>query len=257
MILMGTGTSIGVPVVGCCCDVCVSENPKNKRMRSGVLVKAPEGSFVIDTGPELRMQLLRENARLVEGALFTHAHADHIMGLDDLRICSFQLATQMPLYCEEPVEQQLIQTFGYAFSDPSTHSHPHAVPRLRFERLTPGQSIRILGLDVLPIRLRHGNLPILGFRFGRIAFCTDVSTIPMESRSQLQGLDVLILDALRYEPHPTHLHVSAAVRLIEQLNPRQAYLTHMSHDLDYDRLKSELPDGVEPAYDGLKLCFAP
>lgn len=250
---MGTGTSVGVPVIGCCCEVCTSPNPRNERMRCGAILRTPEGSLVIDTGPELRIQLVRERVRLVHAALFTHAHADHIMGLDDLRICSFQLDAPMPLYCELPVEEQLRSTFAYAFTDPATHSHPHAVPRLRFERLEPGVPVRVLGIDVLPLRVKHGKLPVLGFRFGNVAFCTDVSTIPAETKQQLQGLDVLILDALRYEPHPTHLHVSAAVQLIEQLRPRKAYLTHMSHDLEYERLKSELPPHIEPAYDGLRI----
>lgn len=255
MVIMGTGTSIGVPVVGCRCSVCLSDNPRNRRMRSGVLIRAPQGEMIIDAGPELRMQLVRERATLIRAAIFTHSHADHIMGIDDLRIFGFQLNDSVPLYCEEVVEEQIRQTFSYAFSDPSTHAHKYAAPRLRFERITEGQDISLLGLNIRAIRLKHGELPILGFRIGNVAFCTDVSTIPAGSREQLRNLDVLVLNTLRHKPHPTHLHLDAALNLIRQLQPRQAYLTHMSHELDYDELLKELPPNVAPAYDGLRIAI--
>ncbi len=254
MVIMGTGTSIGVPVVGCRCSVCLSDNPRNRRMRSGVLIRTSQGEMIIDAGPELRLQLVRERATLIRAAIFTHSHADHIMGIDDLRIFGFQLDDSVPLYCEEVVEEQIRQTFSYAFSDPSTHAHKYAAPRLRFERITEGQNFSLLGLDIRTIRLKHGELPILGFRIGNVAFCTDVSTIPADSREQLKNLDVLVLNTLRHKPHPTHLHLDAALNLIRQLQPRQAYLTHMSHELDYDELLKELPPNVAPAYDGLRIA---
>lgn len=284
LVLMGTGTSIGVPVVGCDCPICQSGDPKNHRLRSGVLVRAPEGEFVVDTGPELRLQLLQNKATFIQAALFTHAHADHIMGLDDLRIFGFRKAKMalqaaeeealdagivfdpdeaaksnpgnIPLYCERLVEDSIRQVFHYAFTDPGSHSHRYAAPRLAFEQIQPNEKLRVLGQDVLPIRLHHGKLPILGFRFGNVAFCTDVSTIPAASRELLEGLDVLILDALRYQPHPTHLSVSQAIKWAERLKPKQTYLTHMSHDLDYHQLRKDLPDGIAPAYDGLTIPIA-
>jgi phosphoribosyl 1,2-cyclic phosphate phosphodiesterase len=256
MVIMGTGTSIGVPVVGCRCSVCLSDNPRNRRMRSGVLIRAPHGEMIIDAGPELRLQLVRERATLIRAAIFTHSHADHIMGIDDLRIFGFQLNDSVPLYCEDVVEEQIRQTFSYAFSDPSTHAHKYAAPRLRFERITEGQDFSLLGLNIRTIRLKHGELPILGFRIGNVAFCTDVSTIPADSREQLKNLDVLVLNTLRHKPHPTHLHLDAALNLIRQLQPRQAYLTHMSHELDYDELLKELPPNVAPAYDGLRIAIS-
>lgn len=253
MIIMGTGTSIGVPVVGCRCRVCLSGNSRNRRTRAGVLLRAPGGEMLIDAGPELRLQLVRERATLIRAALFTHSHADHIMGIDDLRIFGFQLNDAVPLYCEEAVEQQIRQSFSYAFSDPSTHAHKYAAPRLRFERIGENQSFKLLGLNVTSIRVKHGDLPILGFRFGHVAFCTDVSSIPASSRELLQDLDVLVLSTLRHEPHPTHLHLDAALKLIRQLKPKQTFLTHMSHELDYEDLCNELPEYVAPAYDGLKI----
>lgn len=284
LVLMGTGTSIGVPVVGCDCRICQSGDPKNHRLRSGVLVRAPEGEFVVDTGPELRLQLLQNKATFIEAALFTHAHADHIMGLDDLRIFGFRKARialkaaeeqaqdagivfdtdqaaknnlgNIPLYCEQLVEDGIRQVFHYAFTDPELHSHRYAAPRLAFQPIEPNKKLNVLGQEVVPIRLHHGKLPILGFRFGNVAFCTDVSTIPAASRELLEGLDVLVLDALRYEPHPTHLSVSQAVKWAERLKPKQTYLTHMSHDLDYHQLMEDLPEGIDPAYDGLTIPIA-
>nr|AGC72069.1 metal-dependent hydrolases of the beta-lactamase superfamily I [uncultured bacterium A1Q1_fos_291] len=185
--------------------------------------------------------------------MFTHAHADHILGLDDLRIFGYRMDAAVPLFCEETVESQIRQVFSYAFTDPATHAHQFAAPKLRFERIFPGKAFTLSGLNILPVRLKHGDLPVLGFRIGNVAFLTDMSMIPSESKDLLQGLDTLVIDALRKEPHPTHLHVDAAIRIVRQIRPKQAYLTHMSHDLDYDALRNELPDGIEPAYDGLKI----
>ncbi len=253
MVVMGTGTSVGVPVPGCRCDVCLSEHPRNQRTRTGVLVRAPQGEFVIDTGPELRLQLIRSQANQIHAAVMTHGHADHVMGLDDLRIFGFRLNAAIPIYCEENVEEHLRQTFAYAFVDPTQAAHQYAIPQLRFERIAPGTPFSLLGLEVLPLRVKHGQLSILGFRIGDTAFCTDVSTLPAETREQLRGLKTLVLSALRHEPHPTHLHIAEALRIIRQLQPEITYLTHMSHELDYEQLLAELPEGVYPAWDGLQL----
>ncbi len=254
LILLGTGTSVGVPTIGCDCAVCYSENPKNHRTRSGVFVQAPEGNFVIDTAPELRMQLVCERINHVHAVVYTHSHADHIFGLDDLRICGHRQNAPIILHCEQIVEQQIRQSFNYAFPDQPPTTHKFAIPKLEFERIGT-EPFELLGLTIQPIRLLHGKLPVLGFRINNVAFCTDVSHIPDESWPLLEGLDVLILDALRHEPHPTHFGLGQSLDVVERVKPKQAYFTHVSHQLEYDETNKMLPDGVELAYDGLAINF--
>lgn len=252
LILLGTGTSVGVPMVGCECSVCTSTNPKNHRTRTGVAVRTNGRTFVIDTPPELRLQLVRERIAIVEAALFTHSHADHIFGLDDLRICGWKLSRSIPLFCEESVEQQIRAAFSYAFQAPSQDLHPGALPKLEFARIGV-EPFELLGQRVQPIRLLHGKLPVLGFRLNDVAFCTDVSLIPDESWQLLEGLDTLVIDALQEQAHPTHFSVSQALEVIERVRPKRAYLTHVSHKLDYEILNARLPRGVELAFDGLRI----
>ncbi len=252
MTLLGTGTSVGVPVVGCPCAVCTSDDPRNKRTRSGVFVEAPEGNFVIDTSPELRIQLLRENVEVVHAAVFTHGHADHIYGLDDLRIFGFRLEQAIPLYCEPEVEAVIRRAFSYAFQPPVETNHKFATPNLRFESVGL-EPFSLLGATLRPLRLMHGRTPVLGYRVNDVAFCTDVSHVPDETLPYLEGLDTLVLDALRHEPHPTHFCIEQAIALVERLRPRRAYFTHLSCHLDYAATNAALPDGVELAYDGLRI----
>ncbi len=254
LVLLGTGTSVGVPMIGCHCDVCESDDPRNRRTRCGVAVEAPEGLFLIDTPPELRLQLVRERIDTVHAALFTHDHADHIFGLDDLRICGQRLGKSIPLYCEQPVEEQIRRAYHYAFNTTSPSTHRGAVPRLHFERIGL-QPFSLLGTTVTPIRLQHGRMPVLGFRVNNVAYCTDVSQIPDSSWEQLEGLDVLIIDALRDKPHPTHFSVDQSLEVIQRVQPRQAYLTHISHRLDHATTNARLPDGVDMAFDGLKISL--
>jgi phosphoribosyl 1,2-cyclic phosphate phosphodiesterase len=254
MILLGTGTSNGVPMIGCHCEVCTSSNPKNKRTRTGVLVQAPEGNFLIDTPPELRLQLVRENIAVAHAVVFTHSHADHLFGLDDLRICCLYLQKPIPLYCEAPVEKRIRSSFDYAFTDPYPNNHFGATPQLEI-RAIDQQPFPLLGLTVRPIRLWHGELPVLGFRINDVAFCTDVSRIPEESWPLLEGLDTLVLDALREKPHPTHFSVGQALAVVERVRPRQTYFTHIAHSLEHEATNARLPPGVELAYDGLRILL--
>jgi len=254
MVLLGTGTSHGVPVIGCHCPVCRSDNPRNHRTRTGVAVTTDQGTFLIDTSPELRMQLLRERIELVHAVVYTHAHADHIFGLDDLRLFGYMLKRPIPLYCEEPVERQLRAAFSYAFTPPDPELHFGAVPQLEIRPLGL-DPIELLGVKVLPIRLIHGKLPVLGFRVGNVAFCTDVSFVPEESYERLEGLDVLIIDALRDVPHATHFGIPQALAVVERVRPKRTYFTHVSHHLEYEQTNRCLPDGVELSYDGLRIPF--
>lgn len=249
--LLGTGTSMGVPMIGCHCSVCRSIEPRNNRTRAGACVRAPAGRFLIDTPPELRLQLIREQIDLIEAVVFTHAHADHILGLDDLRIFGFKLKRAVRLYCEADVEQVLRRAFSYAF-DEETVDSLHSRPLLEFVRIGL-EPFELLGTVVRPFRLMHGHTPVLGFRIGDIAYATDCNFIPEESWPLLEGLEVLVLDALWDEPHPTHFTVNEALEVIERVRPQRAYLTHISHRLDYAATNARLPSHVELAYDGLRL----
>lgn len=249
--LLGTGTSMGVPMIGCDCDVCTSSDPKNHRLRTEVYVRHGVQGFLIDTSPEMRLQLLRASIRSIDAVVYTHAHADHIMGLDDLRIFGFKHKQPVPLYCEEVVELTLKSTFSYAFSDGAKDSL-HSIPKLEFRRIGE-EPFPLCGLTVRPIRLVHGTLPILGFRINDVAFCTDVSLIPEKSWPLLAGLRVLVLGAIRDEPHPTHFNIEQALEVVRRVQPGRTYLTHISHTLDHEQTNARLPPGVELAYDGLEI----
>ena len=255
MILLGTGTSNGVPMIGCHCEVCESPNPKNHRTRSGVLIKGTAGNFLIDTSPELRLQLVRERIDAVRAAVFTHPHADHLFGLDDLRIFSYYQQEIIPLYCEAETESRIRKSFDYAFNDPAEARHFGAVPQFSIRPIGV-EPFELLGFWVRPIRLWHGQMPVLGYRINNVAFCTDVSRIPDDSWPLLEGLDVLVLDALREKPHATHFSVSQALEVVARVEPRQTYFTHISHALEYAATNARLPDGVALAYDGLRIPLA-
>lgn len=252
VIFLGTGTSVGVPSLGCDCAVCSSDDPHNKRTRCSVLLRLPSGNLLIDTPPDLRTQLLREKIKLIHAVLFTHEHADHLYGLDDLRLFPFQLGHAIPLYCERRMEERIRVVYDYAFSS-RVPTHPGATPQLEFVRITH-DPFEALGVEVTPIPLKHGpHFDVLGFRIGDFAYCTDTNYIPPESMQRLRGLDTLVLDALRFRPHPTHFCVEQALAVIRELQPRRAYLTHICHDIDHALVEPQLPEGVFLAYDGLRL----
>src|SRR5262245_19719539 len=216
-------------MIGCDCQVCTSSDPRNQRTRPSVLVSFPGGNLLIDTTPEMRMQLVRERVRQVHAIAFTHAHADHLFGLDDARLFPRWIGGPVPVYCEHETEECIRRVFHYAFHPGTERWAAGFVPKLQFIRIEPGVAFEVLGQRLLPIRLEHGSSPVLGFRVGAVAYCTDVSRIPEASRVMLEGLDVLILDALRYEPHPTHFSLAEALAVVEELKPRRTFLTHLSH----------------------------
>ena len=241
-------------MVGCECAVCESGDPRDKRTRCGALIAGPAGNVLIDTPPELRIQLLREGVSAVHAALFTHGHADHVVGLDDLRICGLRQKQAIPLYCEEAVAAHLKAAFHYAFAPPNPAAHPGSVPQYLLRQFGPmGRTMEVAGLPIVPLRLYHGALPVLGFRVGDCAYCTDVSAFPDESIAALAGVRTLVIDALREEPHPTHLHVDGALEIIRRVQPKQAYLTHIAHQLGHHSTDAKLPEGVAMAWDGLKI----
>jgi phosphoribosyl 1,2-cyclic phosphate phosphodiesterase len=252
LILLGTGTSVGVPCIGCGCAVCQSNDPFNQRLRCAAIVGLPEGNLLIDTPPDLRTQLLQERIGIVNAVLFTHEHADHIFGLDDLRLFQFYLHAPVPLYCEEIVEQRIRRSFDYAFHG-LEETHEGSAPKLAFRRITTAP-FEVLGRQITPIRLHHGpRFTVLGFRIGKVAYCTDTNGLPDESWQLLEGLDVLVLDALRNRPHPTHFSLDEAVEVARRAAAKRTYFTHVGHELDHRATNAGLPPGMELAYDGLRI----
>jgi phosphoribosyl 1,2-cyclic phosphate phosphodiesterase len=253
LLFLGTGTSVGVPLVGCGCDTCLQGGPRDVRTRSSVLVGLPAGHLLVDTTPDLRGQLLREKIGKVDAVLYTHDHVDHVYGLDDVRPLCFHSGRPMRVLCEERVEERIRKAFDYAFA--AAPPAGGGVPRLAFERIgtTP---FDLLGATVVPLRLRHGPLDVLGFRFGKVAYCTDTSGIPDETWPILEGLDVLVLDCLRPSRHPTHFSLAEALEVAARVGARRTLFIHLSHELPHEATSAELPAGVELAYDGLEVPLA-
>lgn len=247
--VLGSGTSVGVPTIGCSCKVCRSDDPRNRRLRPSVCLRWDGTTVVIDTGPDFRQQALAHGLEKVDAVLFTHAHADHVLGLDDLRPFNFVQRGPIPVYASEQTLNVIRRIFSYIFHDgPSESSRPKIDPRV-----FPGEPIVINGIEFVPIPVKHGSGECHGFRFGNHAYLTDHSEIPEQSLALLEGVETIFLDALRYKPHPTHSTVEQSLRTVERLKPRAAYFTHISHDLDHERAQSLLPEGVWLAYDGLEL----
>lgn len=251
---LGTGTSVGVPMVGCDCAVCQSDDPRNHRYRCAVLIRMSRGNILIDTPPELRLQLLRARVRLIHAVLYTHYHADHLFGLDDLRPFQKLLGGPVPLYCTAEVERKIRQCFSYAFPSEPVKAICTYVPKLVFQRITEAP-FQTLDQRIVPIPLIHAHTEVYGFRLDDVAYCTDVSEIPKESWPLLENLRVLVLDALRFKPHPAHFNINEALEVIDRVKPKQAYLTHLSHDIDHETVNQMLPANVALAYDGLSFEF--
>jgi phosphoribosyl 1,2-cyclic phosphate phosphodiesterase len=244
---LGTGTSQGVPVVACQCPVCLSNDPKDKRLRSSVMVETGGQCIVIDAGPDFRQQMLRQNVRHLNGILLTHEHVDHIFGLDDIRAFNWVQKQPTDIYAEERVQVAIRRIFDYVFA---TYRYP-GIPEMHLH-LIENKPFSIGGLDVLPIRGLHYKLPVFGFRIGKIAYVTDVNKLEPEEREKLRGLDVLVLNALRKEEHISHYSLPQALQIIAEVKPKKAFLTHLSHQMGFHaQVQKELPENVFLAYDGL------
>jgi phosphoribosyl 1,2-cyclic phosphate phosphodiesterase len=251
--VLGSGTSAGVPTIGCGCAVCASADPRDKRLRPSILIRYEGHNLLVDTAPDFREQALRAHMDRVDAILYTHSHADHILGLDDVRPFNYRQKQPIPIYGMPETLESIQRVFRYAFTDEPTQS---SIPRLELHTLD-GNPFELFGLEFTPIRLPHGKSQVLGFRFGAAAYLTDHSDIPEESKAKLRGLDVLFLDALRHRPHPTHSTVERSLGWVKELEPRRAFFTHICHDLPHESTEAALPPNVRLAYDGLEIDVEP
>lgn len=249
LVFLGTGTSQGVPMIGCNCDVCRSDDPRDKRLRASVYVEYEGLKILVDAGPDFRQQMLREGISSVDAILLTHNHKDHTGGLDDIRAFNYHEKKATDIYCEKYVEDSLRQEFSYAFAEVKYPGAPewnvHIIDNNPFY---------INNVKITPIRGKHYKLPVLGYRFGNIAYCTDMNHIPEEEFEKLEGLDHFIINCVRRGRHISHFSLEGALAVAERVGARHTWLTHLSHQLPkYTELLDELPEGVKPAYDGLVL----
>ena len=254
---LGTGTSQGVPVIGCDCPVCRSADPRDKRLRTAALVRYEGLELVIDAGPDFRQQMLREGIVCPEAILLTHQHKDHTAGLDDVRAFNYtprdgyRTAHPFPIYCERRVQESLRDEFSYAF----TEDRYPGIPIFDLHTITE-KPFAIRGVEIVPIRVMHYRLPVLGFRFGKLAYITDANRIPEEEMSKLEGVELLVLNTVRRGHHISHFSLEEAVAMAQRVGPRETRLTHLSHQLPcYAELSAELPPNIQPAYDGLTITF--
>jgi len=245
---LGTGTSHGVPIVGCNCKTCTSNDPKNKRFRSSIYIKNSDKNILIDTTPDLRLQLLNNDITDIDIVLFTHAHADHIMGFDDLRAINRLNKADIPCYGNKETLDALKRKFTYIFKD---HHCKFAVPSVKLIEIEG--VLEFNNLKITPLPVEHNNDTVLGYKVNNMAYITDCSCIPEESFKLIEDVDLLILDALRYKSHPKHFNIEEAVEVIEDLGVKKAYLTHISHEIEHNEVNDKLPEGIQLAYDGLKL----
>jgi phosphoribosyl 1,2-cyclic phosphate phosphodiesterase len=246
---LGTGTSQGIPMIANNDPVCLSEDSRDKRLRSSVMISWEEYTYIIDCGPDFRQQMLRENVQSINGVLFTHEHSDHTAGIDDLRPYTYQMG-EVPVYASERVLDNLKTRFAYIFA---TENRYAGAPKLQ-EHVITNEPFELGGLKVTPIEVMHGNLPITAFRFGNIAYITDLKTMSDSEKKKLENLDVLIVNALRIEEHPTHLNLEEALSFVEEIQPKKAYFTHISHKLGFHaEVEKMLPKNVFLSYDGMEI----
>ena len=246
---LGTGTSQGVPVIACDCNICQSTDPKDKRLRSSILVESDNTTVVVDTGPDFRQQMLRANVRRLDAVIFTHEHKDHVAGMDDVRAFNFKWRVDMEVFATLRVQEALKREFHYVFTD---KKYP-GVPNVNLNTIAH-DGFTIGDMDVLPLPVLHHKLPVLGFRFGNISYITDANQIPEETKARIKGSKVLVLNALRREAHLSHFTLSEAIGMVNELGVEQAYFTHISHLLGkHAEVSEELPSHIQLAYDGLQI----
>jgi len=246
--MLGSGTSTGVPVIGCTCSVCTSDNPRNKRWRAGLRLELERGVALVDTPTDFRAQALRYGVHRVDAVLFTHAHADHVFGLDDLRIFNFRQRTAIRCYASAPTLAMLRRYFAYAFEDGQEGGGKPVLDLVEVR-----EPFDLLGRRIVPVPVWHGELEVYGYRLGDFAYVTDCSRIPEESFRLLEGVRILVLGALRYRPHPTHFTVEEAIQAAARIGAERTFLTHLTHDIDHDAPAVRFPPGVAFGYDGLTL----
>lgn len=250
IVVLGSGTSNGVPLLGAEYSEAFLANPKNHRTRSSILIQAPKGNILVDCTPDVRFQLLRNDVRSLDAVILTHTHADHVMGMDDLRPFCILQNKPMPVYAGRDFQQHVKRIFAYAFE-----KWPEGVIVPTFDLKDIHEEFELCEQKICSFWVLHGALPVIGLRVNDVGYVTDVSEIPPKSWEKLQGLDVLILDAVRYEPHPNHFHYEKAIEVAKKLGARQTYFTHLSDVYDHDKVNAELPDGIALAYDGLRVPF--
>lgn len=251
--VLGCGASGGVPLIGCRCPVCTSTDPKNKRQRVSVLLESEGTKVLVDTSPDMRAQCLAHNITQVDAIIYTHAHADHLNGIDDIRSFNFANNGPVDVYSDEATLREIKGRFGYAFLPPKPEAPGWYRPCLNPITVQPLVPFRIGSLEILPLEQIHGHQKTLGLRIGSFAYSTDANGLPEQTLDALAGIDTWLVDCLRYEPAPTHAHLEMTLGWIAHVKPRRSYLTHLNHGFDYATLASELPQGVTPAYDGLVL----
>ena len=246
---LGTGTSQGIPVIACDCKVCTSENPKDNRLRTSILIEENNQTIVIDTGPDFRQQMLRENVQKLDAIVFTHQHKDHVAGMDDIRAFNYKFKKDMDIYCTAEVEEALIREFPYVFS---AYKYP-GVPEIKVHNIK-NEPFIINGVELIPIEGLHYKLPVFGYRIKDFVYLTDVSFVSEREKEKMKGAKVIVLDALRKIPHISHFTMEQAVELLEELKPKQGYLIHISHLMGkHNEVVKELPNFIKPAHDGLIL----
>jgi phosphoribosyl 1,2-cyclic phosphate phosphodiesterase len=255
LVILGSGTSFGVPVIGCDCAVCTSTDPRDRRSRSAAVVEWNGGArLLIDTPPEIRLQLVAARVPTVDAVLYTHDHADHVAGIDDLRALSVRRGT-LPIYGPAETLGELVRRFRYIFDEAVVPREGTSKPDLAAMPLEPQQPVELAGVPVVPLELEHGGSRLFGYRIGSMAYITDAKQVPAHVMAALDGVQALVLNALFEKPHPTHLSIPEAIEVARTVGAPRTYLTHLTHRYSHSALEDRLPDGIHPAYDGLSIAF--